>query len=138
MISKGLAVMYKAQPKNPVDFLAKWLLNHGQVEKTALQTVEHHEKVRELKDKQSYQESVERKEAEMKAQEAEEEDMKNKIFIEKISFSPDLNDQLQDLANYLKAKTNATAVYIGKRVAPKKQINEYDDEQAHINLDQED
>lgn len=36
VIAKGLAVMYKTQPKNPVDFLAKWLLNYAQVEKTAL------------------------------------------------------------------------------------------------------
>ena len=31
VIAKGMAVMYKANPKNPVDFLAKWLLNHAQV-----------------------------------------------------------------------------------------------------------
>lgn len=36
VVAKGLAVMYKTQPKNPVDFLAKWLLNYAQVEKTAL------------------------------------------------------------------------------------------------------
>ena len=130
--------MYKTQPKNPVDFLAKWLLNHGRVEKTALQTVEHHERVRELKDKQGYQASVERKEAELRAQEAQEQELKDTIFFEKISFSPDLNDQLQDLADFLKAKTNATAVYIGKRVAPKKPIAEDDDEQAHVSLEQED
>jgi len=32
VIAKGLAVMYKAQPANPVDFLAKWLLNHAHVQ----------------------------------------------------------------------------------------------------------
>lgn len=41
VVAKGLAVLYKTQPKNPVDFLAKWLLNYSQVEKTALQSVEH-------------------------------------------------------------------------------------------------
>ena len=34
VISKGLAVTYKAKPKNPVDFLAKWLLNFNSVDKT--------------------------------------------------------------------------------------------------------
>ena len=29
VISKGMAVMYKTQPKNPVDFLARWLLNEA-------------------------------------------------------------------------------------------------------------
>ena len=36
VVSKGLAVLYKTQPSNPVDFLAKWLLNYANVEKTAL------------------------------------------------------------------------------------------------------
>ena len=36
VIAKGLAVMYKNQPQNPVDFLAKWLLNYAQIEKKAL------------------------------------------------------------------------------------------------------
>jgi hypothetical protein len=31
VIAKGMAVMYRTNPKNPVDFLAKWLLNHSQV-----------------------------------------------------------------------------------------------------------
>jgi len=29
VVARGLAVMYKTQPKNPVDFLAKWLLNYA-------------------------------------------------------------------------------------------------------------
>ena len=36
VIAKGMAVMYKENPKNPVDFLAKWLLNYAQVEKAAM------------------------------------------------------------------------------------------------------
>jgi galactose-1-phosphate uridylyltransferase len=36
VVSKGLAVLFKTQPNNPVDFLAKWLLNYSNVEKTAL------------------------------------------------------------------------------------------------------
>jgi hypothetical protein len=27
VIAKGMQVLYKTNPKNPVDFLAKWLLN---------------------------------------------------------------------------------------------------------------
>ncbi len=33
VIAKGMAVMYKENPKNPVDFLSKWLLNYSQVER---------------------------------------------------------------------------------------------------------
>lgn len=36
VIAKGLAVMYKAQPSNPVDFLAKWLLNHSNIQQQAV------------------------------------------------------------------------------------------------------
>jgi hypothetical protein len=32
VIAKGLAFMYQAQPANPVDFLAKWLLNYASVQ----------------------------------------------------------------------------------------------------------
>lgn len=54
VIAKGLAVMYKQKPKNPVDFLAKWLLNYAQVEKAAVAENDHKEKVKELKDKYQY------------------------------------------------------------------------------------
>ena len=30
-----MAVMYKANPKDPVDFLAKWLLNYASVQKSS-------------------------------------------------------------------------------------------------------
>lgn len=53
------------------------------------------------------------------------------MFYEKINFSTDLNDQLQDLANFIKTKSNATAVYIGKLVSPKRPIKDEDDEIAH-------
>lgn len=36
VIAKGLAVMYKTQPSNPVDFLAKWLLNYSTIQQTAV------------------------------------------------------------------------------------------------------
>ena len=43
-----------------------------------------------------------------------------------------MTDQLQDLAAYLKEFTHATSVYVGKLVAPKKQITDEDDDKAHI------
>jgi len=33
VIAKGMAVTYKAQPKNPIDFFAKWLLQQVHVKK---------------------------------------------------------------------------------------------------------
>ena len=46
--------------------------------------------------------------------------------------SEDLGDQLQDLADFLKEFTGATAIYIGKLVSPKKEIGEEDDDRAHL------
>jgi hypothetical protein len=36
VIAKGMQVLYKTNPKNPVDFLAKWLLNVSQVHREAV------------------------------------------------------------------------------------------------------
>ena len=71
VVAKGLAVLFKTQPTNPVDFLAKWLLNYSQVEKTALHEKEHVEQVKELKDKLDYQTSVDKKRQEEKLHEEE-------------------------------------------------------------------
>ena len=40
IIAKGMAVMYKQNPKNPVDFLAKWLLNYSNVERAEEDRIE--------------------------------------------------------------------------------------------------
>lgn len=39
---------------------------------------------------------------------------------------------MQDLTDHLKQYTNASAVYIGQLVAPKKPIKDGDDDQAHL------
>ena len=39
---------------------------------------------------------------------------------------------MQELTDYLQRYTNASAVYIGKLVSPKKPITDADDDQAHI------
>jgi len=36
VIAKGLSVVYKEQPKNPVDFFAKWLLQQSSIKKREL------------------------------------------------------------------------------------------------------
>lgn len=132
VIAKGLAVMYRQKPKNPVDFLAKWLLNYAQVEKAVVAESEHKEKVKELKDKHQYQLGVQKKELEAQEEEAKTVEKKKEDFKEKLVQSSDLTDQLQDLANYLKEFTAATSVYIGKLVSPKKPIGDEDDDKAHI------
>lgn len=127
--------MYKTQPKNPVDFLAKWLLNYAQVEKQAVSQGERKEFVKEMKDKHQYQQQVAEKERHTKLKEAQEAEKKVEDFYSKVNSSKDLTDQLQDLADFLKEQTQSTAVYIGKLVQPKKPIGPEDDERAHIDED---
>jgi hypothetical protein len=40
VIAKGMATMYNENPKNPVDYLAKWLLNYSQVERAQERQIE--------------------------------------------------------------------------------------------------
>lgn len=55
VIAKGLAVMYKSQPANPVDFLAKWLLNYANVQQNAVSAQQDQKvQVKDLKDKYAY------------------------------------------------------------------------------------
>jgi len=37
VIAKGLAATYEVKPKNPIEFFAKWLLNHKKTEKKAVE-----------------------------------------------------------------------------------------------------
>jgi len=43
--------MYKTSPKNPVDFLAKWLLNYSQVQRASEAVDDQKKKVHEFKDR---------------------------------------------------------------------------------------
>ena len=50
MISKALSETYKAQPNDPVDFFAKFLLNHSRTAKKAREEKEAEKHVKERRD----------------------------------------------------------------------------------------
>ena len=120
VIAKGMAVLYKTNPKNPVDFLGKWLLNVSQVQKSAA----------EQKNAQNIvNQHITAHKKELQRQEEEQEKLNEKKqqvektihdFNDKVDHSDDLNDMLPELNGLLKAHTNSTAAYIGKLVQPKK------------------
>ena len=58
-------------------------------------------------------------------------DQKIRAFYDLLDDSEDLEDNLQDLVDYLKEFTGATGVYVGKLVNQKKEINDEDDDAAH-------
>ena len=53
-------------------------------------------------------------------------------FMKMVKDAHDLGDHMQDLLDHMKKFTNASAVYIGQLVAPKKPITDGDDDSAHI------
>jgi hypothetical protein len=50
VISKALSETYKAQPNDPVDFFAKFLLNHSRTAKKAKDEKDAEKHVKEMRD----------------------------------------------------------------------------------------
>ena len=51
VLSKALSETYKAQPNDPVDFFAKFLLNHSRTAKKAKEEKEAEKQVKDMRDK---------------------------------------------------------------------------------------
>lgn len=132
IIAKGMAVTYKAQPQNPIDFFARWMLNQSQQAKNQVVQEEKYVKVKESKDEHVKELKVKEKEEKEAQKKADAKNERILNFKEKVAESKDLEDELQTLVNHLKEYTGSTAVYIGKIVKPKKAITDEDDEMAHI------
>ena len=64
VIAKGMAVTYRADPKNPIDFFAKWLLNHARVQRQQMQQEDKGLKQKELQEKFDFEEKQRQKERE--------------------------------------------------------------------------
>eukprot|EP00117_Sycon_ciliatum_P012722 scpid65277/ scgid13679/ len=133
IISQGLAETYRSQPKNPVDFLGKWLLHHTEV----LDTKEGDDFRNKIIDdnigyfeRKLKMEAMEQKELQ---DVQDEKDKKEKEYIKLIDESDDHEDNLQDLVGYLSEYTNSTSAYVGKLVEQKFEIEEDDDDTAHQN-----
>ena len=60
---------------------------------------------------------------------------KIEILFTKFHGSDDLNDEMTNLAELLCEFTNATGVYIGHLVHPRREIGEHDDDRAHLDED---
>ena len=49
ILSKGLAVTCRDQPRNPIEYFAEWLMQYDKVQKRAKAQVEENETVEKLK-----------------------------------------------------------------------------------------
>lgn len=133
VIAKGMQVLYKTNPKNPVDFLAKYLLNTAKVQRETAAKAKIEEERNAALEMQRLQQLKEEQDRKAKAEAAAEAEKKRtQDFYQRVHNSKDLNDQLQDLNDYLAYHTKATAVYIGRLEQPKKPIQDTDNDRAHI------
>ena len=69
VIAKGMAVTYKAEPANPIDFFAKWLLSQAPNKAIAAEQEAKQTEVKELREKWAYDQKAAEKAAKAKAQE---------------------------------------------------------------------
>ena len=132
VIAKGLAYTERTQPKNPVTFFANWLLNYSETNKSVQEEKQKQDDRSNLIEKYN---SDLRLAAKAKEKEPNPEAKRQAIIDEfdtKVAESKDLTENLQDLVNHLKFVSDSTAVYVGKVVKPIKEINDEDDDAAHI------
>lgn len=96
-----MAETYKTQPNNPVDFLAKWLINYNLASVTE-DKVKDSEKKAEIKQKEHHKELKEAEVAQEEQKKAsEEKEKKIEAFYNKFKASDDLEDHLQGLSDLL-------------------------------------
>lgn len=113
VIAKGMAVLYKTNPQNPVDYLGKWLLNQQQIQRQSVTQQQTLAKVRTSQLKHDKEAAEKQKGEKAAAEKAQMWVNQVEAFNSLINQSSDLSDQLQNLNDHLKVGTKATAVYIG-------------------------
>ena len=118
VIAKGLSVVYKEKPENPVDYFAKWLLKQSEIAKRNQQELNECKLVD--KEKFKYEWDLKHQAKEKARQDAAKKTIDDELvqFKECIEKSEDLNDNLQQLVDHIGKHTNATACYVGKVVSP--------------------
>lgn len=135
VLSIALGELYIAQPKNQLNFLGNWLLNHSAALKNQNKEAQITETQEVLRAKHEKSLEAQRQaEAKLKADaillEKAEEELKAEI-----ANSLDIEDFLPQIIQYLKTRTFAAAGYIGLQEKIKRQITPMDDEKAHIDED---
>lgn len=132
ILCKGLAETVDAQPKNPVEFFAKWLLNYKKSEVTFAQEIDQGAQVLKMRREHEAAKRAKEEEAVKKEKEAEAKKQEDEKFWKELEESPDPNDNLTALANYIQTNIKATGVYIGKLEAKMQPIKDDDDDKAHM------
>lgn len=132
VVAKGMAVTYRANPKNPIDFFARWLLSQSAVRKNERSAEECLQRKQDLKNAHKLQIEEKEKEAMEREQLLRKKEERVEAFRASVRESNDLADQLQSLVDHLQDLTEATAAYVGKVVQPMKAIKEDSNDNAHL------
>jgi len=132
-ISRGLSELYKIQPKNPVTFLANWLLNESRSSEITKQ-IEENKKIKEEVVK-NYEVIKAKREQEAKI--LHEQNLKKQTelenFFNKIKQCRDFDDNLNPFCEELKKFVNATGVYVSVYDRKRKSdVVPEDDENGHL------
>ena len=133
IVGRGLAELYKIQPKNPITFLAEWLNNEAENPNILIQIEENKKNISILEQKyEEKQKILEEKKAEEERK--NEEIQKEKDELENTIINcEDFEDHLNEICEKFKKIIGATGIYISKydlkRVYP---LPENADENGHI------
>jgi len=132
VVNRALADLYETQPKNPVNFLANWLLveSQGQEIKKMIEV----QKNLKLKTKANFQVKKKKLEEQQKQKELEFKKYEDEkaLLIKKIKSLNNFELNLNEMCNDIKKITRATGVYFCIYDNKRKQVKEEESESAHL------
>jgi len=138
VLSEGLNVLYRVQPRHPVDYFAKWLLNYEATQKNKKTVHESENKTKDiLKKYDEVAEVRQKREAELDAQRQLTEKAQTN-FNEKLK-SHEYHEELltNDLPSFIEKQKGLPAVYIGKLEHPTRAVGDDEEEElAHLDTSQ--
>ncbi len=136
VVNRALSDLYKVQPKNPVTFLANWLLNESRSNKIKSKIDNEKklkEELKEVYNQRKIEEEKKRKEIEEDIAKVAE---KKKNFLNKIKECKDIEKNMDSFCDELEHIVNATGVYVCRLDKKRRDVNEDEDEHAHL-IDQQ-
>eukprot|EP00825_Cyclidium_porcatum_P002631 TRINITY_DN1121_c0_g2_i1.p2 TRINITY_DN1121_c0_g2~~TRINITY_DN1121_c0_g2_i1.p2 ORF type:complete len:658 (-),score=176.34 TRINITY_DN1121_c0_g2_i1:285-2258(-) len=138
IVCQGLAHLYLAKPKFPIDYLGRWILNKSQEIKNQEKSTKLAQNKKELKEQFKKQQDQIENESKAKEQQLQQVEEKNSQFKKKIQEYEYLEELLvEELPEFLEQNKKLTGVYIGQLNYPPKDINDdEEDENAHLQTTQ--
>lgn len=128
ILSMGLAEVYRKNPKYPIDYFAKWLLNHEEEERECLKEIEEIKERERKLEKVGVRKEEERVEREkvVELEEKKKEELKKE---EEMITGHEYHEELLtgDFGEYLQKECGLAGVYIG--------VLDYPDKHCDVDLD---